>query len=289
MGVGAFGDHEFGASESCIRIPNDFEFTESLNFEMQSRTGKKPATYVKGQGEMTFPMTIHLDARMLDTDLASEIGWWLKAMRKQTKGKLYLFGHYWGTNSFIVTSVHPANTKTAGKTMLSCDLEIKLTEWVAEGSAEKNSVSAAATDTKYSSGTTQHKSDIKGSGSEKKTKNASPGTEEQIAKASGKAVTIHVAATKKTGPLTVTAKGVRYGGGGGRGGGRNIYTGMVLYPSMVKTIQSGDAITVTWDSSKTYWVKIYTVSGEMRLAYGNKGKLGPIQITQNVAIEACWR
>lgn len=283
MSVGAFGDHEFGASESCIRIPNDFEFTESLNFEMQSRTGKKPATYVKGQGEMSFPMTIHLDARMLDTDLASEIGWWLKAMRQQTKGKLYLLGHYWGTNSFIVTSVHPANTKTAGKTMLSCDLEVKLTEWVAEGSAEKNSVHAAATDTKYSSGPARHKSDdVKNSG---------------VAHSSGftsgvtiKKMAIMVkAATKKTGTLTVLVTGERgFGGGGGRGQ-NNTYMGVDLHSGAVKYIESGAAITVTWDSSKTYWVKIYTVNGKTRLAYGNKGTLGPIQITQNVAIEACWR
>ncbi|WP_040663688.1 hypothetical protein [Oscillibacter ruminantium] len=280
MSVGAFGDHEFGVSENCIRIPKDFEFTESLNFEMQSRTGKKPATYVKGQGEMTFPMAIHLDARMLDTDIVSEIGWWTDAMRKQKKEKLYLFGHYWGTNSFIVTSVHPFNTRTVGKTMLSCDLEVTLTEWVAEGSAEKNSTSAAATDVKYAaSSVTKKAADVKSSQTSATSATVSPRTAEQIAKAQVATATVTVlAATKKTGTLLLAAAG-------SRGGGRV----QQMHPGKVLSVEDGAILTVTWDSSKTYWVKIYYARGETQLAYGNKGKLGPVQIKSGVVIKACWR
>lgn len=282
MGVGAFGDHEFGASERCVRIPKDFEFTESLNFEMQERVGKKPATYVKGLGEMTFPMVVHLDARMLDTDVVSEINWWVNAMRKQTKGKLYLFGHYWGTNSFIVTSVHPANTKTVGKIMLSCDLEVKLTEWVAEGkaNAKASSATAAATDVQYSGNSVQKKVEqVKNIEKMKSTAIVSSAVAEQTVKAGPDSITVTaVSAGKKNGNVSVTVSGSR---GGGRA--------RQLSPGNVISVEQGSILTVTWDSSRTYWVKIYYARNGVKLANGNKGKLGPLKIDSGVVIKACWR
>lgn len=61
---------------------------------------------------------------------------------------------------------------------------------------------------------------------------------------------IMVKAPRKTGTLTVLVTGERgFGGGGGRGQ-NNTYMGVDLHSGAVKYIESGAAITVTWDSKE---------------------------------------
>lgn len=147
--IGAFGDHTFTVSRTKILTPTNTSTKEELNYEMQPRSGKKPATYVKGQGEMNIQLTLHVDKRFVDP--IKEHNWWLKAMRAVSKQRLNLYNHAWGTGKFIVVSVERSNDVALGDgTLASCDLQIKLAEWVAEGSAPSktsaaSSVSSAAT------------------------------------------------------------------------------------------------------------------------------------------------
>lgn len=144
--IGAFGGHTFVASSKKILTPSNTSTKEELDYEMQARTGKKPATYVKGQSEMNIQFTLHLDRRFLDP--IAEHSWWIKAMRTVSKQQLSLYNHLWGTGKFIVVSVERENDVARGDgVLMSCDLQIKLAEWVAEGTASSSTstVSSAAT------------------------------------------------------------------------------------------------------------------------------------------------
>lgn len=300
MNVGAFGSHTFGACSNWVRVPEDFEFSEEMNVEMQARSGKKPAMYVKGQGEMNIPMKVHLDARLLKTDLATEVSWWLKVMRKQSKARLYLFGHYWGTKYFKVTKVHQSNTHVVGGKQLSCDLELQFIEWVANGSAEtsSNSVSSSASSsasttasTSFSSSTARKYSTsssitkkAKSVKSTQKTSKTSTSTKTSKSSSSKKKTKKKIkvsvkAATKDSGKLSI--KVVEKNGGG--------WGYKSLKPGAIVSIKKKATITVTWNKKKTYWVQILTSSGKTVLKSGNKGKLGPMTANQSLIVKACWR
>ena len=287
MSVGAFGSHTFSVSEDEIRTPDDFEFTEELDYEMQTRAGKKPATYIKGQKEMDFPMVLHLDARYLKTDIPTEISWWLKVMRDADKERLYLGGHSWGTGKFIVVSVHPNNARYLGDgTLLSCDLELKFVEWVAEGSADADSSTAttAATDTSTkstsSSSTTIKAKSIKNteksvSKSAKATKATRSTSTSSRAKVS-KTVNITYRAMQNSGTLTISWKAPD-----GHTASRALRSNAVI------AVVLGSIVTLTWKASKAnYLLKVSVYDPQTKTH--NEGKL-KFLASVDTTIKAYWK
>lgn len=283
MNVGEFGSHPFGACARWVRIPEDFELSEELDVEMQARAGKKPAMYVKGQGEMNVPMKIHLDARLLKTDLNEEVEWWLKTMRNHTKAKLYLFGHYWGSKYFVVTKVHQSNTRVVAGKELSCDLEVQFVEWVADGKAESSSTasttSSKTSQSHHSSSIVKKAKSVKSA--QKTVSKTSPAKTEAVKRTAKKSKNVKItvkAATKDSGKISITV-GTEHGSERTRS----------LKPGSSTVAEKGSVISMKWSKKKTYWVQLMTTKGEAVLYNGNSGKIGPIELSQGMTVEACWR
>ena len=132
MSIGAFGSKIFTVSHEKILTPDGISISESLNVEMQETDGGKPATYIKGNGEMKIPFNIALKYPYCDVE--SEIDWWLLKMRSKTPEYLTLGNKTFGTNKFLLDSVSVGDLVIAPNGLyLKANLSLNFTEWTKKG------------------------------------------------------------------------------------------------------------------------------------------------------------
>ena len=133
--IASFGEKTFEVSDKKIYTPSEISLSESLSYETQERAGDKPAIYVKGQGELTQSLTVHLDARWVNVQ--QEFTYWLVKMRTAVPEILTLGSRAWGAGPALLTSVSLADLVIAGDgSYLSANLSLSFVEYVAAGTDE---------------------------------------------------------------------------------------------------------------------------------------------------------
>ena len=146
--VGAFGDKVFEVSQNKIYTFSGLSISEKLNVEMQETEGGKPATYIKGYGEMDITLEILLLSRFCDVD--NEIDYWLLKMRSKTPEYLTLGKKAYGTNKHLLVDVQVNDFVIAADgTKTKAKVSLAFKEWTKAGQKKDDNKS-----TSTSSGTT---------------------------------------------------------------------------------------------------------------------------------------
>lgn len=130
--VGAFGDKIFEVSQNKIYTFDGVSISESLNVEMQEVEGGKPATYIKGFGEMNIGFDVLLLSRFCDVD--AEISYWLLKMRSKTPEYLTIGKKAYGTNKHLLVSVSVGDVLIAADgTTIRAKVSLSFSEWTKAG------------------------------------------------------------------------------------------------------------------------------------------------------------
>ena len=151
MSIGAFGNKIFTVTQDKIYTPDGISISESLNVEMQETDGGKPATYIKGNGEMQIPFNICL--KYPYCDVQGEIEWWFLKLRSETPEYLTLGNKTFGTNKFLLHSVSVADLVIAPNGLyLKAVLSLSFSEWTKKGYKKETTKSKSKKKSTSSSG-----------------------------------------------------------------------------------------------------------------------------------------
>lgn len=154
--VGAFGNKTFEVSQNKIYTFDGLTISESLNVEMQEVEANKPATYIKGNGEMNIGFDILLLSRFCDVDY--EIDYWLLKMRSVIPEYLTIGKKAYGTNKFLLTNVSVGDVLIAADgTKTRAKITLTFSEWTKAGYKKDDKSTSTSTATTTSSGTTTKK------------------------------------------------------------------------------------------------------------------------------------
>ena len=155
--VGAFGNKTFEVSANKIYTFDGLSISESINVEMQEVEANKPATYIKGNGEMNIGFDILLLSRFCDVDY--EIDYWLLKMRSVVPEYLTIGKKAYGTNKFLLTNVSVGDVLIAADgTKTRAKVTLTFSEWTKAGYKKDDKSTTTSTSTSATtSGTTTKK------------------------------------------------------------------------------------------------------------------------------------
>lgn len=142
MGViGAFGNKVFEVSQNKIYTFSGLTISEKLSIEMQETEGGKPATYIKGYGEMDITFEILLLSRFCNVDY--EIDYWLLKMRSKKPEYLTIGKKAYGTNKHLLVDVQVNDIKMLGDgTKVSAKVSLAFKEWTKAGYKKEETTSS---------------------------------------------------------------------------------------------------------------------------------------------------
>lgn len=141
MQLAVFGPKVFSVSLSKIYPFNDFSVSGSLSKEAQERDGQKPATYIKGLGLESIPISIPL-VKQKDIDILREWESWRSLRDAKVPYLFILGGKPLIANKVLLESVELSDTEfSPSGSLVKGTIQLKFEEFAAAGS-KANSKSA---------------------------------------------------------------------------------------------------------------------------------------------------
>lgn len=138
MDVAKFGSERFYVnSKNGIYTPSDLSFEYGKTIVTESRTGKKPISYMGDVNLIKSGFKIRLDNRFVN--IRGKINIWQRMAESRELCAFTLGGMLVSSNKFVVTSVKVSNIRTnkAG-VMTSADLDISIEEYAGSQKKELN-------------------------------------------------------------------------------------------------------------------------------------------------------
>lgn len=136
MVIAAFGDKIFSVSSNKIKTFDGLAYSAELQTEAQDVAGKKPSTYIKGDGLM--PVALELDLRVeFGINVRAEIEEWQKVRSSATPRFFTIGGTPLSANRFLLKGVSVSDIKIDGRGgYRSAKVALSFEEYVRAGSAE---------------------------------------------------------------------------------------------------------------------------------------------------------
>lgn len=135
MNIAAFGSKIFSVSSKKIMTFDGLTFSGELQTETQDVAGKKPSTYIKGDGLMPVSMEINL-RRELGVNVGAEIEEWQKIRAAAVPQFLSIGGKPICLNRLLLKSVNVADTDFDHKGKYTqAKVTLNFEEYVRSGSA----------------------------------------------------------------------------------------------------------------------------------------------------------
>jgi len=145
MPIATFGNKVFQVDAKRIYTFNNFSYSATLETEAQEAEGKKPSTYIKGEGLSTLSLTIPLE-KMYGIDPRTEWESWESILAQKSPQIFILGGKPLGKNKWLLKSVSPSDVRIDAKGQIQgMNLALEFEEYVRAGSAAAKSSSRTKT------------------------------------------------------------------------------------------------------------------------------------------------
>jgi len=142
MPIATFGNKVFQVDAKRIYTFNNFSYSATLETEAQEAEGKKPSTYIKGEGLSTLSLTIPLE-KMYGIDPRTEWESWENILAQKTPQLFILGGKPIGKNKWLLKSVSPSDMRVDSKGQIQgLNLALEFEEYVRAGSASASKKSS---------------------------------------------------------------------------------------------------------------------------------------------------
>lgn len=143
MIIGAYGSLVFSVSGQKINTFDNLSISASYNTETQEVIGKKPSTYKKGPGLDQVPFEVTLD-QTLGVDVEAEIKKWRDVCKSGLAYHMNIGGKNITEYPLMLKSIDIGYKQIgANGKIIKAILNIKLEEYVREGSAKSTSISTS--------------------------------------------------------------------------------------------------------------------------------------------------
>ena len=147
MAIATFGTKVFQVDTKKIYTFNSLSHSSSLETEAQEVEGKKPSTYIKGEGLGTLSFVIPLE-RAYGLDPRTEWESWENILAQQVPQLFVLGGKPLGKNKWLLKSVSPSDfTIDSNGQILGLILSLEFEEYVRAGSAAASSSAGSSSKT----------------------------------------------------------------------------------------------------------------------------------------------